>query len=187
MYASYSFCKPLEDFCSVLFPRIFVLTLTLVMSFPQGHLSEGLVTKWYRSPRLLLSPNNYTKAIDMWAAGCIFAEMLTGKTLFAGIKTLSQCVNVFCLLFFFFILILSTHNDQVVEGHFLWPCIEIKQDNVFIFFMLQLRERSSFCELKLFGNWVRTAGFGVFQFGCRLRKYLNNYVFKIDFLALKSY
>lgn len=50
----------------------------------QGHLSEGLVTKWYRSPRLLLSPNNYTKAIDMWAAGCIFAEMLTGKTLFAG-------------------------------------------------------------------------------------------------------
>lgn len=50
----------------------------------QGHLSEGLVTKWYRSPRLLLSPNNYTKAIDMWAAGCIFSEMLTGKTLFAG-------------------------------------------------------------------------------------------------------
>lgn len=50
----------------------------------QGHLSEGLVTKWYRSPRLLLSPNNYTKAIDMWAAGCILAEMLTGRMLFAG-------------------------------------------------------------------------------------------------------
>ncbi|CAO2594413.1 Mitogen-activated protein kinase 4 [Lemmus lemmus] len=49
-----------------------------------GYLSEGLVTKWYRSPRLLLSPNNYTKAIDMWAAGCILAEMLTGKMLFAG-------------------------------------------------------------------------------------------------------
>lgn len=43
-----------------------------------------MVTKWYRSPRLLLSPNNYTKAIDMWAAGCILAEMLTGKMLFAG-------------------------------------------------------------------------------------------------------
>lgn len=59
------------------------LTSSLLLSV-QGHLSEGLVTKWYRSPRLLLSPNNYTKAIDMWAAGCIFAEMLTGKTLFAG-------------------------------------------------------------------------------------------------------
>uniref|UniRef100_A0A667X4X9 mitogen-activated protein kinase n=1 Tax=Myripristis murdjan TaxID=586833 RepID=A0A667X4X9_9TELE len=50
----------------------------------KGYLSEGLVTKWYRSPRLLLSPNNYTKAIDMWAAGCILAEMLTGRMLFAG-------------------------------------------------------------------------------------------------------
>uniref|UniRef100_UPI00358EA341 mitogen-activated protein kinase 4-like n=1 Tax=Myxine glutinosa TaxID=7769 RepID=UPI00358EA341 len=56
----------------------------------KGYLSEGLVTKWYRSPRLLLSPNNYTKAIDMWAAGCIFAEMLMGKTLFAGTHELEQ-------------------------------------------------------------------------------------------------
>lgn len=62
---------------------VVLITPSLLLSV-QGHLSEGLVTKWYRSPRLLLSPNNYTKAIDMWAAGCIFAEMLTGKTLFAG-------------------------------------------------------------------------------------------------------
>ncbi|KAM9810343.1 mitogen-activated protein kinase 4 [Neosynchiropus ocellatus] len=56
----------------------------------KGHLSEGLVTKWYCSPRLLLSPNNYTKAIDMWAAGCILAEMLTGRMLFAGAHELEQ-------------------------------------------------------------------------------------------------
>eukprot|EP00063_Salmo_salar_P041567 XP_014016402.1 PREDICTED: mitogen-activated protein kinase 4-like isoform X2 [Salmo salar] len=56
----------------------------------RGYLSEGLVTKWYRSPRLLLSPNNYTKAIDMWAAGCILAEMLTGRMLFAGAHELEQ-------------------------------------------------------------------------------------------------
>ncbi|XP_010121766.1 PREDICTED: mitogen-activated protein kinase 4 [Chlamydotis macqueenii] len=56
----------------------------------KGYLSEGLVTKWYRSPRLLLSPNNYTKAIDMWAAGCILAEMLTGRMLFAGGHELEQ-------------------------------------------------------------------------------------------------
>ncbi|KAM5235374.1 mitogen-activated protein kinase 6 isoform 2-T2 [Ctenodactylus gundi] len=59
----------------------------------KGHLSEGLVTKWYRSPRLLLSPNNYTKAIDMWAAGCIFAEMLTGKTLFAALDFVEQILT----------------------------------------------------------------------------------------------
>ncbi|XP_038869082.1 mitogen-activated protein kinase 4 [Salvelinus namaycush] len=56
----------------------------------KGYLSEGLVTKWYRSPRLLLSPNNYTKSIDMWAAGCILAEMLTGRMLFAGAHELEQ-------------------------------------------------------------------------------------------------
>ncbi|XP_044051972.1 mitogen-activated protein kinase 4 [Siniperca chuatsi] len=56
----------------------------------KGYLSEGLVTKWYCSPRLLLSPNNYTKAIDMWAAGCILAEMLTGRMLFAGAHELEQ-------------------------------------------------------------------------------------------------
>ncbi|XP_074922970.1 mitogen-activated protein kinase 4 [Chelonoidis abingdonii] len=56
----------------------------------KGYLSEGLVTKWYRSPRLLLSPNAYTKAIDMWAAGCILAEMLTGRMLFAGNHELEQ-------------------------------------------------------------------------------------------------
>lgn len=58
----------------------------------QGYLSEGMVTKWYRSPRLLLSPNNYTKAIDMWAAGCILAEMLTGRMLFAG-RTRTELSN----------------------------------------------------------------------------------------------
>ncbi|KAF3695694.1 Mitogen-activated protein kinase 4 [Channa argus] len=56
----------------------------------KGYLSEGLATKWYCSPRLLLSPNNYTKAIDMWAAGCILAEMLTGRMLFAGAHELEQ-------------------------------------------------------------------------------------------------
>ncbi|XP_069481442.1 mitogen-activated protein kinase 6-like [Ambystoma mexicanum] len=56
----------------------------------KGHLSEGFVIKCYRLPRLLLSPNNYTKAIDMWAAGCIYAEMLTGKTLSAGTHELEQ-------------------------------------------------------------------------------------------------
>lgn len=61
----------------------------------QGYLSEGMVTKWYRSPRLLLSPNNYTKAIDMWAAGCILAEMLTGRMLFAG-KTRRTLLLLYC-------------------------------------------------------------------------------------------
>jgi serine/threonine protein kinase len=37
-----------------------------------------VVTLWYRAPELLLGTKLYGTAIDMWSAGCIFAEVLTG-------------------------------------------------------------------------------------------------------------
>lgn len=80
-------------------PGAFLHSVTILSLLVQGYLSEGLVTKWYRSPRLLLSPNDYTKAIDMWAAGCILAEMLTGRMLFAG-----RSPSVYFVFFLFFFL-----------------------------------------------------------------------------------
>ncbi|KAM9168446.1 mitogen-activated protein kinase 4-like isoform 1-T1 [Mergus octosetaceus] len=77
----------------------------------KGYLSEGLVTKWYRSPRLLLSPNDYTKAIDMWAAGCILAEMLTGRMLFAGGSP--SIYFIFFSSFFFFLLARGHELEQM--------------------------------------------------------------------------
>uniref|UniRef100_A0A914R3D4 Cyclin-dependent kinase 8 n=1 Tax=Panagrolaimus davidi TaxID=227884 RepID=A0A914R3D4_9BILA len=41
-----------------------------------------VVTFWYRAPELLLDTKHYTKAIDIWAIGCIFAELLSTKPLF---------------------------------------------------------------------------------------------------------
>ncbi|KAJ3342219.1 cyclin-dependent protein kinase [Gonapodya sp. JEL0774] len=43
-----------------------------------------VVTIWYRSPELLLGARHYTKAVDMWAIGCIFAELLILRPLFKG-------------------------------------------------------------------------------------------------------
>lgn len=43
-----------------------------------------VVTIWYRAPELLLGSRHYTKAVDMWAVGCIFAELLTLRPLFKG-------------------------------------------------------------------------------------------------------
>ncbi|GAV68680.1 Pkinase domain-containing protein [Cephalotus follicularis] len=43
-----------------------------------------VVTIWYRAPELLLGGKHYTSAVDMWAVGCIFAELLTLKPLFQG-------------------------------------------------------------------------------------------------------
>ncbi|CAM6126132.1 unnamed protein product [Calypogeia fissa] len=45
-----------------------------------------VVTIWYRAPELLLGAKHYTSAVDMWAVGCIFAELLTLKPLFQGIE-----------------------------------------------------------------------------------------------------
>ncbi|OAY78140.1 Cyclin-dependent kinase E-1 [Ananas comosus] len=45
-----------------------------------------VVTIWYRAPELLLGAKHYTTAVDMWAVGCIFAELLTLKPLFQGVE-----------------------------------------------------------------------------------------------------
>ncbi|CAH0490226.1 unnamed protein product [Peronospora farinosa] len=46
-------------------------------------LTEYVVTRWYRAPELLLA-SRYSTAIDLWAVGCILAEMFTRKALFPG-------------------------------------------------------------------------------------------------------
>ena len=39
---------------------------------PTGH----VVTRWYRAPEIILLEKDYGPAIDIWAVGCIFAELL---------------------------------------------------------------------------------------------------------------
>ncbi|CAN8068337.1 unnamed protein product [Agarophyton chilense] len=51
---------------------------------PLAEVDAVVVTIWYRAPELLLGAKHYTKAIDLWAIGCIFAELVTSKPLFQG-------------------------------------------------------------------------------------------------------
>lgn len=59
------------------FARIFYNPLR-----PLAELDPVVVTFWYRAPELLLGAKHYTKAIDIWAIGCIFAELLTSEPVF---------------------------------------------------------------------------------------------------------
>lgn len=43
-----------------------------------------VVTIWYRAPELLLGSKHYGPAIDLWAIGCIFAELMVLRPLFKG-------------------------------------------------------------------------------------------------------
>lgn len=64
---------------------------------PLGQTDKVVVTIWYRPPELLLHSKHYTPAIDMWAVGCIFAELLILRPLFKGdeIKSENKQVHPF--------------------------------------------------------------------------------------------
>ncbi|KAJ4459676.1 putative Extracellular signal-regulated kinase 1 [Paratrimastix pyriformis] len=55
-----------------------------------GFLTEYVATRWYRAPEIILSWKHYTKAVDVWSVGCIFAELLSRKPLFPGKDFLHQ-------------------------------------------------------------------------------------------------
>ena len=48
-----------------------------------GKLTEYVATRWYRSPELLTG-TSYAKEVDLWAVGCIFAEIIDGNPIFPG-------------------------------------------------------------------------------------------------------
>ena len=47
-------------------------------------LTEYVSTRWYRSPELLVGAPSYSHKVDVWAIGCIFVELVTGRALFTG-------------------------------------------------------------------------------------------------------
>lgn len=60
--------------------------------------SDYIATRWYRAPEILFGSQKYSKAVDMWSAGCIFAEILLEKVLFAGKSSLNQIELIIELL-----------------------------------------------------------------------------------------
>ncbi len=50
---------------------------------------------WYRAPEMMLTTAVDTTAVDIWSAGCIFAEMLGRKPLFPGEDYIHQIQIIF--------------------------------------------------------------------------------------------
>lgn len=61
-----------------------------------AHLTQLVVTLWYRAPELLLGAERYGAEIDMWSVGCIFGELLRKEPLFQGRNEVDQLSKV-CL------------------------------------------------------------------------------------------
>lgn len=64
----------------------------------QEIIPEYVVTRWYRAPEVILSCSNYDSSIDIWSAGCIFAEILGRRPLFPGTDWLHTLTMIFKVL-----------------------------------------------------------------------------------------
>lgn len=74
----------------------------------QPFLTEYVATRWYRAPEIMLSWRFYTKAVDIWSVGCIFAELLGRRPLFPGRDYLHQLQLITSAL--------GTPDDAQLEG-----------------------------------------------------------------------
>ncbi|XP_034828001.1 cyclin-dependent kinase 1 [Maniola hyperantus] len=60
--------------------------------------THEVVTLWYRAPEVLLGSQRYSCPVDIWAIGCIFAEMSSKKPLFQGDSEIDQLFRIFRML-----------------------------------------------------------------------------------------
>lgn len=72
--------------------------LATVYVGPQKSYSHQVATRWYRAPELLYGSRSYDPKVDIWAVGCIFAEMLNHCPLFPGENDIDQLHKVLRIL-----------------------------------------------------------------------------------------
>lgn len=51
----------------------------------ENKMTATVVTSWYRAPELLFGARHYSFGIDMWAMGCVMAELVLRTPLFPGL------------------------------------------------------------------------------------------------------
>uniref|UniRef100_A0A914VIF1 Cyclin-dependent kinase 7 n=1 Tax=Plectus sambesii TaxID=2011161 RepID=A0A914VIF1_9BILA len=61
---------------------------------PNHTYTHQVVTRWYRAPELLLGARYYGTGVDIWAIGCIIAELLLRVAIFRGESDLDQLVKI---------------------------------------------------------------------------------------------
>lgn len=60
--------------------------------------TDYVSTRWYRAPEVLLRSAIYNSPLDMWAVGCIMAELYTFRPLFPGASESDQIYRICSVL-----------------------------------------------------------------------------------------
>jgi serine/threonine protein kinase len=64
----------------------------------RGNHTEYVSTRWYRAPELILRSQTYTESVDIFALGCIMAELYLGRPIFPGISESDQLTRIVTVL-----------------------------------------------------------------------------------------
>mmetsp|Transcript_12083 Transcript_12083/g.20374 ORF Transcript_12083/g.20374 Transcript_12083/m.20374 type:complete len:274 (+) Transcript_12083:3-824(+) len=85
--------------------------------------TEYVSTRWYRAPELVLRSPKYTQSVDVFALGCVMAEMYLGRPIFPGNSETDQLTRI--------VSILGTPSEaQWPEGYKLAAQKELKIPNM---------------------------------------------------------
>jgi cyclin-dependent kinase 7 len=57
-------------------------------------LRSDLIGSWYRAPELLYGANQYSVGVDMWAMGCVMAELVLRTPLFPGLASIHSALLI---------------------------------------------------------------------------------------------
>lgn len=57
---------------------------------PGENYTDYVATRWYRAPELLVGDTQYGPGVDVWAIGCVFAELVRGEALWPGKSDVDQ-------------------------------------------------------------------------------------------------
>uniref|UniRef100_A0A1A9W5B3 non-specific serine/threonine protein kinase n=1 Tax=Glossina brevipalpis TaxID=37001 RepID=A0A1A9W5B3_9MUSC len=93
--------------------------------------TDYVSTRWYRAPEVLLHSTNYGSSIDLWAMGCIMAELYTFRPLFPGSSEVDQLYKICSVLG-------TPDKNDWLEGyrlaaviHFQYPdCVKVPLNTV---------------------------------------------------------
>ena len=69
--------------------------LSKIYGSPNREMTSQVFTRWYRSPELLYGAKHYTTSVDIWAVGCIIAELCLRVPIFQGESDLMQLSKIF--------------------------------------------------------------------------------------------
>ena len=83
--------------------------LARVFGSPNRKFTHQVFARWYRAPELLLGSKAYGPGVDVWAVGCVFAELMLRKPFFPGSSDIDQLGRIYQGL--------GTPTEETWPGH----------------------------------------------------------------------